>query len=378
MVKFLHTSDWQLGMKRAYLDDAAQARFDDERFASVRRIVELAEEMDCKFVVVSGDVFETNQPEHETLVRTFDGLQSSTVQVFLLPGNHDSLEPGSVYFSSAYKGSVPSNVTVIDSTDPIDLPGGVQIVGAPMKARRVTKDLIADIGGGLEADSSTLRICVAHGQVDAIMGITNDPALFSLDKSEELIKSGKIHYIALGDSHSAASIGTTGRIWYSGTPVATRRTEPNPNKILVVELDPSECEVKEIEVGSWKFVSESKRLEQQGDVDDFETWIGQIPNKEKTVLRISLQGVLNLEQFERVQSICTDSSALFAALRIPAGFDELLLSPNKSDYEDLQLTGFAKAAFDDLTARAELNDSGSKLAKDALIMLYRIAKEADQ
>jgi hypothetical protein len=62
---------------------------------------------------------------------------------------------------------------------------------------------------------------------------------------------------------------------------------------------------------------------------------------------------------------------------VPEGFDQLLLSPSDSDYEDLQLTGFAKATFDELVNRTKLNDADSETVKDALVLLYRIAKGTD-
>jgi len=58
-MKFLHTADWQIGMKAAALGDAG-ARVREERLAAGRRVVEAAKSHHVDFVLVAGDLFEDN------------------------------------------------------------------------------------------------------------------------------------------------------------------------------------------------------------------------------------------------------------------------------------------------------------------------------
>ena len=48
-----------------------------------------------------------------------------------------------------------------------------------------------------------------------------------------------MHYVALGDKHSRMQVGSTGRIWYSGSPEVTNYDdiESDPGHVLVVDLD---------------------------------------------------------------------------------------------------------------------------------------------
>ena len=93
MVKFLHTADWQLGMTRHFLAGEAQARFDGARIDAIRTIGALAEDEGCAFVVVCGDVFESNQVSRQVILRAFEAMGASPqVTFYLLPGNHDPLE----------------------------------------------------------------------------------------------------------------------------------------------------------------------------------------------------------------------------------------------------------------------------------------------
>ena len=52
-VRFLHTSDWQLGMTRHYLEGEAQSRYTGDRVETIRRIGELARARGWASVVCS-------------------------------------------------------------------------------------------------------------------------------------------------------------------------------------------------------------------------------------------------------------------------------------------------------------------------------------
>ena len=115
MVRFLHSADWQLGMTRHYLSDEAQTRFTAGRLDVIAEIGELAVEEDCEFIVVCGDVFESNQVQRQVILRAFEKMAASpNVTFFLLPGNHDPLDASSIYRSPTFTEHRPDNVKVLD------------------------------------------------------------------------------------------------------------------------------------------------------------------------------------------------------------------------------------------------------------------------
>jgi DNA repair exonuclease SbcCD nuclease subunit len=94
-MRFLHTADWQIGMKAAVLGDAG-ARVREERLAAGRRVVETAKSHDVDFLLVAGDLFEDNAVDRVLVQKVADILNSFGGPVFVIPGNHDPLVPGSV------------------------------------------------------------------------------------------------------------------------------------------------------------------------------------------------------------------------------------------------------------------------------------------
>ena len=58
-MKYLHTADWQIGMRVSHVGEAG-ARVREERLAAARRVVEAAREGAADFMLVAGDTFEDN------------------------------------------------------------------------------------------------------------------------------------------------------------------------------------------------------------------------------------------------------------------------------------------------------------------------------
>ena len=137
MVRFLHTSDWQLGMTRRFLTPEAQSRFTDARIQAIRTIGAAARERDAAFVVVAGDVFESNMVERQLVLRTLEALREAAATFYLLPGNHDPLDAGSVFRSSVFQNNRPPNVAVLEG-EPLEAAPGVWLVPAPWRSKKQT------------------------------------------------------------------------------------------------------------------------------------------------------------------------------------------------------------------------------------------------
>ena len=120
MVRFLHTADWQLGMTRHFLRGEAQANFSAARLNTIEEMGNLAINEGCQFVVVCGDVFESNQVERKVIARAFEKMSAvPKVTFYLLPGNHDPLDASSIYRSSTFTARQPDNVQVLDGPTPV-------------------------------------------------------------------------------------------------------------------------------------------------------------------------------------------------------------------------------------------------------------------
>lgn len=86
-MKFLHTADWQIGMKADFVGHAGQ-RVRDERIAAGRRLVDAANAEGVDFILVAGDLFEDNAVDRSLVVKTADILAHFNRPVYVIPIFH--------------------------------------------------------------------------------------------------------------------------------------------------------------------------------------------------------------------------------------------------------------------------------------------------
>lgn len=377
MITFIHTSDLQLGMTRWFLDDDAQARFSAARLSSITKLGELAVASGASFIVVAGDVFEHNALEDRTRLRAFEAFSRLPVPVYLLPGNHDPLVADSIFFSSSAE-----NVHVLDSSQPIEAADGVEIVGAPYKSKRANYDLVAAAIEPLETTDS-IRIVVGHGQVNSRES-DKAPDIIDLDTVENALRRGAIDYVALGDTHSTESWGSTGAVWFSGAPettaykeVSTGGGESDSGNALVVTIDKPSAEegatvtVDKREIGEWHFEALEHAVDSQADAEEFIELLKAYPSKSTTAIKYGLRGTVSLSVQAYLQKELSELEPVFASLRPRKRTMDLHLEPEEKELEELDITGYARGALDELLGELDR----STVARDAANLLFRLSRK---
>ena len=374
MVRFIHSADWQIGMTRHFLTPEAQSRYSEARLESIRRIAELATKEACDFVVVGGDVFESNQVDRQVVSRALDAIAVFDVPVFLLPGNHDPLQSaGSVWDSPTFLTRCPENVVVLRDTTPIQVPGcAAEVVGAVWHSKRPIGDLVAEAVAPLEL-ARGVRVLVGHGAVDEGSPDQSSPSLIALAVIEQAVLDGRVQYVALGDRHSVTDAGQTGHIWYSGTPLATDYDEVEPNQVLVVELDGEHCSVERRQVGDWSFLEQRFDIRGDEDVDDVRRWLDELTDKRRSIVKLSFVGTVSLATKARLDALLDENSDLLAALEVWERHTDLVVLPDDEDFADLGLGGFVVSTIADLKELASQSSESGGAAQDALALLYRLS-----
>ncbi len=375
MVKFIHSSDWQLGMTRRFLKDGRQELFDAARFACIRKIAALCREEDCRFVVVAGDVFESNQVARKTIVRALEALGEVPVPVFLLPGNHDPLDYGSVYRQPAFLEFKPENVRVVTDSRPIAALPGVELVGAPWPAKRLAENPLREALATLPAAAEVLRIILAHGPVDGCGEFPDQAALIRTAFLREILDNGKAHYVCLGDKHSYTGLdaagGGAGRVYYSGTPEATAFREVDPGWVNLVELSPDGAVSRKVRTGVWHFHEVAAELSGPESVTELGGQLAALPDKETSVMRLVLGGLLELGEVAALDKMLAHFADLYASFEVERG--GLHSSVNPADPAAGSCSGFAAAAAGRLGVMAGGGGEEAVAARDALLLLNRLA-----
>jgi DNA repair exonuclease SbcCD nuclease subunit len=374
-MRFLHTADWQLGMTRHFLAGDAQPRYSAARRDAVAGLGALAAEVGAEFVVVAGDVFEHNQLAPQVIGQSLEAMRAIGIPVYLLPGNHDPLDASSVFTSALFTAECPDNVVVLDRAGIHQVRPGLEIVAAPWRSKAPTTDLVGDVLYDLDAGPVT-RVLVAHGGVDVLDPDREKPSLIRLDRLEEALARGAVHYAALGDKHSLTQVGDSGRVWYSGSPEVTNfdDVESDPGHVLVVDIDETNAvSVTARHVGHWRFVTLHREVDTSRDIADLDVNLDLMTEKDRTVVRLALTGSLTVTDRAALDACLDRYARLFAWLGLWERHTDLAVIPADGEFTDLGIGGFAAAAVEELVAAARGNDTDSAGdAQAALALLLRL------
>lgn len=371
--RFMHTSDWQLGVTRHFLNDDSQARWAEARFEAIRNLGRIAKEEKCEFIVVAGDVFESNQVDRKTVLKACEAMSGIAVPIYLLPGNHDPLDAVSVFKSKLWNDRKPAHVHVlVNAGEAQEVRPGIEVIGAPWTSKRPLTDLVASTAGFHQMEPGVLRVVVGHGAVDQLAPDRDNPALIRVADAEKALLEGRFHYLALGDRHSLTSIGTSGRIFYSGTQEAYDFAEVDPGKVLIVDLSADGVKTSPKQNGVWRFLVHEARISTAEDVEALYRHLDSIPDKERTIIKLGLVGNLGIHAHARLEEAEEHARELFAGIVRSGSRSELVVVPDGADFENLALAGFAASAVEKLRTQAQGTGVEQEQAADALALLVRL------
>lgn len=315
--RFLHTADWQLGLRALFIPGDAGALVRHERLQALHRIGAVARETGSEFVVVAGDVFEDHGLRLATLRGFFEAMNQIPVPIYLLPGNHDPLTSDALYRGDLWKRECPRHVNVLDSREPVIVRDGVALLGCPLLERHtlgdVTEHLTPDLGPG-----GHVRIGVAHGGIKELLErlVSEDEPLHNTIPVDRAARA-RLDYLALGDWHGLLRIDD--RTWYPGTPAATRFKEKDPGNVLVVEIDAPGAVPRvtphPVAGLAWKKVE--VRLAEDADLAGLQRLLEGFSRKDNTLLDLTLTGRIDASLRARLDDeILAKARDRFCFLRV--------------------------------------------------------------
>lgn len=210
-IVLIHSSDLHVD------DDPHQGPYGDDGTTGLRLVLDAAKQADAHYVLLIGDIFDSNRQSPALIARCVAMLQHAGRPVVVLPGNHDPLTPDSVW----RKGGL----------DQID---HVSIIGLTHDQAIHFPDHDLEMWGHPHLDYSNMvplrdprprgarwHITLAHGHYEDDGA---EPLRPSWLISNAEIEATCADYLALGHWNRAAAVGsgTTVPAYYSGSPDTAR------------------------------------------------------------------------------------------------------------------------------------------------------------
>lgn len=360
-VKFLHTADWQIGMNARHTG-AASPRVREARFRAAERLAQIAGEEQVDFAILAGDTFENHAvPLHE-VERAAAILGRFPCVVYVLPGNHDPVEAGSIWERPVWREH--QNVFILERAEP-DFYGEVVVFPCPLRSRWSADDPTAWIpAGGYEG---SFRIGIAHGTLEGLP---------SADRAHPIPADAAwarhLDYLALGDWHSLRIFGDGQcgcRMAYCGTPEPTGFGEDASGRALIVEIDSPGAppRLREVQVASLDWKRIEREILEPGALARLRQEVEAVSG-ENVLLELKLRGAL-LPEDEAVLDALGSLAERFLLLRIDAS--ELLPCLALDDLAEGPVKEAARRLEEKTRAGGE-----AQAARLALRTLLRLAKGA--
>ena len=250
-MRFLHTADLHIGKRVNEF-----SMLEDQEYI-LRQILKTADKEQVEAVLIAGDVYDKQVPSAEA-VRLFDWfltqLNSRKLPVFVIGGNHDSverlsfgaqiMEESGVYLTQSYDGKVVP-VRLEDEYGSVNLwmlpflkPAMVKRF-FPEQDIVTYQDALETVIGNMELNREERNLLIAHQFVTgAVTGGSEDSVEVFVGGVENVDASvfADFDYVALGHIHRAQSAGGE-QIRYSGTPLKYSFSEIRHEKsVTIAEL----------------------------------------------------------------------------------------------------------------------------------------------
>ena len=224
MMKLLHSADWHL--------DAPLVGFSAEEAARLRaallevpgKVVRAAEAHGCDLILLSGDLFD-GPHSPEGLLAVQRALSDTPLPVFIAPGNHDPIGPGSPWTQPGWS----ENVHVFRS--------GVESIPLPELNCRVYGAAF------LSSDSEPLlegfrADCGEQYAVGVFHGDPLTPQSGKNTVSRRQVTNSALDYLALGHIHKGDQFREGGTLCaWPGCPMGRGFDETGAKGVLLVTLD---------------------------------------------------------------------------------------------------------------------------------------------
>lgn len=251
-IKVLHCADLHIGAEVSFLgENAEKRRF--ETLLTFEKIISLAFENKVDFLLISGDLFDSNNIETEMIERVFEGFNRiPDTNIIFAAGNHDPLNSDSPFFRKKL-----NNLYLFD--------GEANVFEFPDKKTRIYGKSFLDSSMQGEANfkispikDDFINILVIHGELKSDLNSSYNAI------TPEFIKTSDMHYIALGHVHTKSGILELNgvKFAYPGCPEGQGFDELDEKGIYLGEISKENV--------SLEFIPTSKRqhIEIEFDVTD--------------------------------------------------------------------------------------------------------------
>ncbi len=382
---FVHSADWHLG--QTYWGLGAQTtRSRAWRFDAVRRLWRLAADCGAEFVLVAGDVFDSETPPNAVRARAIELMSEAPCPVYVIPGAADPCAEGSVWFNAIWQSGLTGlhQIHPLLSAESLAIRDDVTLFPCPVMRKRGTGDVTNCIP---DADrGERFRIGLAHGYLRDYQGDAR--RTIGAIAADCAARAG-LDYLALGGHHAPSETGAASRArsYYAGTPEIGAGDDARGGSAFVVQIEHPGAvpvvtphRVGAIELHDLGAIE----LEGKDDWQKFAAGASNFDNPAHAIVRAQLRGEVSPALYGDIQNWLAKRREEW--LGVDVQFEQLHPRPTAEDFAELKLERLEESVLEGLQGELDAehltdlrgleqiqNWSGDPDARrEALALYYRL------
>ncbi|MDD7734833.1 MAG: metallophosphoesterase [Firmicutes bacterium] len=308
MIKIFVTGDNHIGLKFNRFSEVSD-KLIESRYESIKGMVRKAEEEECDIFVITGDLFDRINMTEKEVKRVVDILAEFNNDVLVLPGNHDYYtgeEKVWKYFENAIS-KCENNIKFITDMKEYTIDTGSEaavIYPALCQSKHSTDNNLGWIKDA-NIDKSKFNIGIAHGTIEGVSPDMKNE-YFCMGKNE--LYNIPVDVWLIGHAHipypelPVDKCETGHKIFNPGSHEQTDYSNNTEGCTFIICLDRKDGEKKvsarKVITGNVRFYDIPVTVEhEKGLKDSIENVIKNIPNKENSIIRLTLSGTAVADEY---------------------------------------------------------------------------------
>lgn len=364
-LRILACADLHLGMGFAQYPEL-QERLTEARFAALERLVALANTEACGLLLIAGDLFDLLSLPPRVVHRAADilnGFQGGAAAV--LPGNHDYFAGGSLW--KGFRERAGGRILLLEEPRVYDLrPLGLEafLYPAPCTSKHSRSHALGWLqAGGVRRGEGGLHVGVAHGAVE---GISPDlqGRYYPMQPAE--LEAAGLDFWVVGHTHRSHPEGPVegAGLFIPGTPEPDGFDCQHPGSAWLLEAGSGRpVKARRLDTGTFRFRQETL---EPGEEPEAALASLSSPESARTLLRLSLRGLLSAEGLRRCRVEVERLRSAFAWVQTDENGLAERITPERLEAE------FVRGSFSYLLLERLLRDG----SHEALRQAYELVREA--
>ena len=235
MIGILHGADLHLDSPFAAFSPAEGAKYRAMQRQLPAKLVQLANERDCRLLLLSGDIFDSEEVHPETVQALHDALMGFRGHVCIAPGNHDPYTDLSVWAQCAWSENVHIFTKAYECIVLEEL--GCRVHGG------------AFFGQDCYVPLPKIDRC-GYTEVGVFHADCLNSGSYYRPTDRDTIAESGFDYLAFGHIHKRKMPEKLADTWYGWPGVTMGRgfDEPGPCGVFVIQLQGGDCEAEFVPV----------------------------------------------------------------------------------------------------------------------------------